>query len=157
MPIKNYTTDVAEERTVSEIMGLLASKGARSIEVNYDQRNRPSAVSFILMLGPEKIPVPLRRPCNFTGVFRAMARQYKDSHARRRFERNLQSMDQARCIAWRIVKDWIAAQMALVEAEQAQVAEVFLPYAVHESGQSMFERFIESYTKVLPQAPLRSP
>ena len=149
MPIKNYTTAIAEDKTVGEIMGLLAGKGARSIQINYDQQNRPDAVSFILAL-PGGFPVPFRLPCNFDGVFKSLARNYKDRGARQRFERNPESMVQARRVAWRIIKDWVAAQLALVEAEQAQMAEVFLPYAVHESGQTMFQRFVENQTKALP-------
>ena len=31
--------------------------------------------------------------------------------------------------------------MALVEANQAEIAEVFLPYAVHNDGQAFFQHF----------------
>jgi hypothetical protein len=45
-------------------------------------------------------------------------------------------------VAWRIVKDWIEAQMAIVEAGQAEMAEVFLPYATIEDGTTtMFRAF----------------
>jgi hypothetical protein len=38
------------------------------------------------------------------------------------------------------VKDWVEAQMALVEAGQAEVAEVFMPYAIDQSsGMTMFQ------------------
>lgn len=32
--------------------------------------------------------------------------------------------------SWRIIKDWVEAQMAITEAGLADVAEVFLPYAI---------------------------
>ena len=41
---------------------------------------------------------------------------------------------QAQKVAWRIIKDWVEAQMAIVEAQMADVAEVFLPYAVTNTG-----------------------
>lgn len=147
MPIKNYTTDIAEERTVGEIMGLLASKGARSIQVVYDDHARPQGVSFMLLIS--EMPVPFKLPCNFDGVFRALASAYRDRHARTRFERNPQSMIHARKVAWRIVKDWIAAQLALIEAEQATMAQVFLPYCVMRGKDTMgeaitmYDRFLE--------------
>lgn len=148
MPIKNYTTEVAEEKTVGEIMGLLASKGARAIRVDYDERNRPTGVQFIIHL--QEQPIPFRLPCNFDGVFRALLRQYKDQWTRKEAEKNPGKRDQARKVAWRILKDWIAAQMALVEAEQAQLAEVFLPYVVQDGGQTLFEYFVEQRCKALP-------
>jgi hypothetical protein len=149
MPIKNYTTEVAEERTVGEIMGLLAAKGARTIQVIYDDRGRPSGVSFMLLL--QEMPVPFRLPCNFEGVFRAIASGYKDRLARSRYERNPASHEQARRVAWRIVKDWVAAQMALVEAEQAALAQVFLPYCVMNSDGmdkaiTMYDKFLDQVT-----------
>ena len=154
MPIKNYTTEVSEERTVGEIMGLLAGKGARSIQVIYDERGRPNGVSFMLII--QEMPIPFKLPCNFDGVFRALANGYKDRYAKARFERNPANKDQARRIAWRIVKDWVAAQLALIEAEQATLAQVFLPYCVMSGAGlgeavTMYDRFLEevSHQKAL--------
>lgn len=154
MPIKNYTTSIGEAQTVGEIIGLLSAKGARSIQITYDDQNRPSGIGFIVML--DSVPIPFKLPCNFEGVFRSIAANYKDRWARQRFERNPESMAQSRRVAWRIIKDWVAAQMAVIEAEQASLIQVFLPYVVQgESGQTMFHRFLEhvSKTKALPSAP----
>ena len=141
MPIKNYTTSIAEEKTVGEIMGILASKGARSIKVDYDNVNRPEAISFVIAI--HDVPIPFRLPCNFDGVFRSLASEYKQSSMRARWERNPENRSRARRIAWRIIKDWVAAQMALIEAGQASVAEVFLPYAQAQDGRTMFQRFVD--------------
>lgn len=147
VPIKNYTTEVAEEKTVGEIMGLLAAKGARSIRIDYDDQNRPMGVSFILVL--HSLPVPFKLPCNFDGVFRALAAAYKDRYAKARWEKNPASMAQARRVAWRIIKDWVAAQMALIEAEQASLAQVFLPYAVSDAKtrRTVFDDFMGTLEK----------
>ena len=144
MGIKNYTTVVAEERTVAEIQTLLSMKGARSIQIDYDDKTRPSSVSFVIVI--QEVPVPFRLPCNFDGVFRAMAREYSSPRARRHFENSSESMAQARRCAWRIVKDWVAAQMALIEAEQATLAQVFLPYAVVSGPDrlTMYDQFMLS-------------
>jgi hypothetical protein len=146
MPIKNYTTGVSEDKTVGEIMGLLAGKGARTIQILYDEKGRPTGVSFILLI--DNWPVPFKLPCNFEGVFNSLAAGYKDHFARSRFKNNPESMAQSRRIAWRIIKDWVAAQMALIEAEQASLAQVFLPYAVVNESPSgaitMYDKFLES-------------
>jgi hypothetical protein len=47
------------------------------------------------------------------------------------------------------VKDWVEAQLALVEAQQAQLAEVFLPYAVMRGGQTAFQAFEASASRLL--------
>ena len=52
----------------------------------------------------------------------------------------LQSKEQARRVAWRIIKDWIDAQLALVEVRLVSLPEVFLPYAVSpRSGRTLYE------------------
>lgn len=154
MPIKNYTTEIPEEKTVGEIMGLLAGKGARSIRVDYDDQNRPIGVSFIVVF--HGVPIPFKLPCNFEGVFKAMADEYVQSGPRYRWERKPESKAQARRVAWRIIKDWVAAQMALIEAEQASLIQVFLPYAMQDEGggRTMYDRFLEHIdkTKALPEA-----
>lgn len=56
---------------------------------------------------------------------------------------------QAEWVAWRILKDWVAAQMALIESGQAQAAQVFLPYATEQSGRTIYELFVENNHKQL--------
>lgn len=128
MPIKNYTTGIAENKTVAEIQDLLARKGANAIQIEYSN-GRPEALRFIIEV--DKIPVPFRLPCNFEGVKRALLKSSKTASLGR-------DQEKYRRIAWRIVKDWIEAQMALIEAEQAAMAEVFLPYVVSDSGRTLY-------------------
>lgn len=152
MPIKNYSTEIAEERTVGEIVGLLSGKGARSVRIDYDEQNRPSGIGFIVE--HDKVPIPFKLPCNFQGVYNALLRDYRTNQAKRQFERNPESMARARRIGWRIVKDWVAAQMAIIEAEQATLIQVFLPYVTQKGGSTVFEQFMEHVekTKCLPEA-----
>jgi hypothetical protein len=140
MSIKNYTTSISEDKTVGEIMGLLAGKGARSIRIDYDELNRPSAVSFTVVI--QDWPVPFKLPCSFDGVFKAMKAE-RTRHVYQ-WERDPKNREQSRRVAWRIIKDWVAAQMALIEAEQASLAQVFLPYAVVNpaSGMTAFDQFM---------------
>jgi hypothetical protein len=53
--------------------------------------------------------------------------------------RSLCTEEQALRVGWRIIKDWVEAQMAIVESELAGVAEVFLPYAVTKSGTTLYK------------------
>ncbi len=46
--------------------------------------------------------------------------------------------------AWRIVKDWVEAQMALVETKMVSTQEVFLPYTVMRDGKTLSQKINEN-------------
>jgi hypothetical protein len=139
MPILNYTTEIDGKRTALEIQGLLSLKGAQRVSVDYDTQGEPIAIEFMISVHSQ--PVWFRLPCNVAGVHKALQNQ--------KIERRYKSEPQARRVAWRIIKDWIEAQLAIVEANQAEVAEVFLPYVIDREGQTMYARFKESQQKQL--------
>jgi hypothetical protein len=129
MPILNYTTKIRPDRTTAEIQRMLGARGARRVTSDY-RDGRIAAISFSLVVGEHE--VDFRLPSNPDGVLRALKAQ--------RVPRNYQNIEHAESVSWRIVKDWIEAQLALVEAQQAQMAEVFMPYAVVR-GRTMFQLF----------------
>jgi hypothetical protein len=129
MAILNYTTSIACEKSIAEIQKCLVKHGANKIVTDY-QNNFPSAVTFCLSLNGQIVGFAL--PANYTGVLSAMK---KDS----RIPRSKCTEEQARKVAWRIVKDWVEAQMAIVEAQLADVTEVFLPYAITKSGNTLYK------------------
>ncbi len=45
-------------------------------------------------------------------------------------------------VCWRIVFNWVQAQIAIIEAEQADIATVFLPYAVMTNQKTVSENFL---------------
>lgn len=49
--------------------------------------------------------------------------------------------DQAERAAWRIVKDWVEAQMALLESAQVEMDQIFLPYMTNARGQTLYELY----------------
>lgn len=49
------------------------------------------------------------------------------------------SNDQARRVAWRILKTWVEAQIAIIEAQLASLAEIMLPYAITKNGNTLFK------------------
>jgi hypothetical protein len=48
---------------------------------------------------------------------------------------------QAERVAWRIIKDWVETQMAILESQMVQMEEIFLPYMVNRQGQTFFEAY----------------
>ncbi len=146
MPILNYTTKIDDHKTVGEIQALLSRKGANSVMVVY-QDGSPQAVSFEFPVN--RYPILFKLPCKFEGVRKAMLAEVKNPATRRRREKDRDFDEQVRRIAWRIVKDWVEAQLALVEAGQAEMSEVFLPYLVAPTGQTLYEAFKDDSPKLL--------
>jgi hypothetical protein len=134
----NYTTEIEPIKTAGEIMGILAAKGAQSIMMDY-QRGEPVALSFKITVGGQE--VDFRLPCNIGGVLKAMQRMNIPPH--------YANEEQAKRTAWRIVKTWVEAQMALIECGQAEIAEVFLPYAITATGQTLFQRIQQNPARML--------
>lgn len=126
MPILNYTTKVSVDQTINDLQKILAKAKANAIMTEYDAQHLPCALSFRVMVNEKELSFCL--PVDVIGVARALKadRQYRDdAHARR--------------VAWRIIKDWVDAQMALIASQQAELAQVFLPYAQNDQGVTLYK------------------
>lgn len=118
MPIKNYTTKVNATKTAAEITMILARFRARRIQQEFDEHGVLVALSFSLSI--EGAEIGYRLPARPEGVLRALKKD--------RVPPRYRNLTHAKSVAWRIVKDWLEAQLALVQAEAAPASEVFLPY-----------------------------
>lgn len=129
MAILNYTTSIESEKSIMEIQKCLVKHGANKIVTDYEN-GEPSAVTFCLMINERIVGYVL--PANYSGVLKAMKSDKKVPNSKC-------TPQQAQRVAWRIIKDWVEAQMAIVEAQLADMAEVFLPYAVTKSGETLYK------------------
>lgn len=132
MPILNYTTKIDAFKTVGEIQSLLAKKGALGVQISFDAEREPEKLFFQIMVNA--VPVNYTLPSRAEGVLKIME---KDRSIPGKFK----NIHQARRVAWRILKDWVEAQMAIVESGLAELPEVFLSYAVNQDGQTFYEHF----------------
>jgi len=121
MPILNYTTTIAAEKSIEEIQRMLVARGAETIVVQY-ANGRPGALFFIIPTPYGK--VPFRLPANIEAITRVMERQRV---------RKQVPLDMAERVAWRIIKDWCKAQMAILETEMVDLEQIFLPYMVSQN------------------------
>ena len=80
----------------------------------------------------------MRLPANVERV-REVLRQQKNNPRNRNRSQIDDSRDQAERVAWRIVKDWLAAQLAILETKMVDVQQVFLPYFLNRQGQTLYE------------------
>ena len=143
MPILNYTTEVPAQQTIAQIIGKLAQKGAQSITQDFMGDGRVKAVSFVLNVGG--MPTRFLLPANTAGVAGVLAKEkpYTNYSKGSREQYRVKQAEQAEKIAWRILKDWIEAQMALIESGQVEPAQVFMPYAQDATGATMFQVWVE--------------
>ena len=127
MPIKNYTTKVSAAQSVAEIVGALAAHGATKIQQDYEA-GRPISVAF--MIDTPAGPRGFRLPSSTDRVASVLSRQkvrVDDAQAER--------------VAWRILRDWVMAQMAILETEMVAMDEIMLPYMLDDQGRTAYELY----------------
>jgi len=145
MGLLNYTTKVSVDTTIGEIQRLLVKAGARSIMVDYDEHGEPVALAFQVQT---KIgQAAYRLPANIDAALTVLLKQHKH----RAGHTATPNRAQAARVGWRILKDWVEAQMALLETRMILLDEVMLPWMVTASGQTVYQLF-EQQQLALPAA-----
>jgi len=129
MPLANYSTSIAAAKTAGEIQGMLAGAGAKAIITEYDDEAYISALAFQVP-GPQG-DLSIRLPVDAQATLKVMQKDGLPSR--------FCTMDHARRVAWRIIKDWLRAQLALLETEMVRMEEIFLPYVITQSGETVYQ------------------
>lgn len=130
MPLLNYTTKVPAQRTVTQISTMLAKKGALEISTTYGNAGQPAGLRWVVNTAHG--PMTFALPVNVYQVYQVLTKQRvmaTNDEAR---------MEQAHRTAWRIIQDWVQAQMALLETEMVQMEEIFLPYML-EGDKTLYQ------------------
>ncbi len=146
MALLNYTTIKKPEETISDIQQMLSRWGVQAIMTEYEGR-QVSSVSFKIQVGDQEMA--FKMPCNWRQVH-AVLKAHNLNRKRKRVGNYMKleklindSEEQAISVAWRIIKDWIEAQLALVEVNMATVPQVFLPYAITRDGRTLAEKVLD--------------
>ena len=145
--LKNYTSTVPASRAMAFIENKLVQNGAKRILKTYDEDGRVEAMCFALNIDGVDVHFKLpARVANCEAVLRA------NLSSRARPETIKKIPDQALRTAWKIVSDWVEAQMAMIELAQIEVMEVFMPY-IFDGKQTYYELVKEKgYKALLPGA-----
>lgn len=134
----NYTTTIDPARTAGECIQRLAVHGATAIGVTYDA-GKPTGLQFAITTTHGMRTYAL--PVNVTGTQKALETAWRQN----RIPRSKASREQAERTSWRVLKDWLEAQLALIEAGVAEMPQVMLPYmVVGEAGETVWTRFLEN-------------
>jgi len=146
MAIKNFTTKIPVTKTIGEIEELLSQHGAKKILKDYDGAGNVISVSFMVTIDNNNIPFKLPIDLN---AWIALLNKAVNEDRKLPF-RYADDSEQARRIGWRVIRDWIDAQMALVETKTVKLDQVFLPY-VYDIGtdQTLYQKFVENKSKFI--------
>lgn len=132
--LKTYTT-IKASRTVAEIQAMLAKAGASGVGLEYSE-GQPAALRFVIDAGMGRQSYSL--PVNSGAVAMVLKQQGEKPRG------TMTAVD----IAWRIVKAWVEAQLAILETEMVTLDQIFLPYMLTDSQgttvyQALKERSLE--------------
>lgn len=134
MPILNYTTQISVDKTSGEIQRLLVENKAKRMLQDFDDRGALTSISFQLETPHGTMTFMLEG--RIERVLEIMKKQPK-------IPVKYRTWDQAARIAWRIQKDWLAAQLAIVQTGMVELAQLFLPYAQCNDGRVLYEKLSE--------------
>ena len=128
MPIKNYTTTIDSFQSLGEIQGALAKNGACKIMIEYEKGGTPVSITF--GLNTPNGPQGFMLEANIQGVEAVFQRQ-----------RVKADRAQAQRTAWRNVRDWVLAQVAIIESGQMQIDEAFFPCICNGKGTTLYQLY----------------
>jgi len=135
MAILNYTTTIDAFKTASEIEHILMKHKAKSVMKEFDG-NSITGLSFLIDTGYNQVPVKL--PVKVSECLEVMKKEKRNG-----IKNIKDSKEQAERVAWRILKDWVEAQMALLDIEMVRMEEIFMPYIIDSQGKTLFEKLEE--------------
>jgi len=144
--LKNYTSGIPVSKSVAYIEQLLARNGVKQIGKHYDG-GRLIGIFFIIEVNGSDVPFKL--PARVAECERVLT---ENLSRRARPETRKKIPQQAERTAWKILSDWIEAQMAMVELSRVELIEIFLPFVWDaDSDKTFFEELKErSFKGLLP-------
>ncbi len=136
--LKNFSTSIEVEKTVTEIERMLVKFGAKKTLKEYDDLGNIVGLAFTVDTMNGEMPIKL--PARIDRIQKVFKVQVSKKLLANRYWDGEWAKAQAARTAWRTIKDWVDAQFALISIEMVKVEEIFLPYAYSASlGQTLFE------------------
>lgn len=141
--IKNYTSSVPADRSITHIETILVGMGATSIAKEYKDGN-VTAITFAIKRG--EYLQPFKLPAKVDPITKLFLSQYK----RPTQTQQQDCRKQAERTAWKNIKEWVELQATMIKLEQVEFMEVFMPYAFSlQHSKTLFELSKESDFKML--------
>ena len=132
---------MSAQQSINEIQQMLIKAGARKLMMDYDDGGNPVNISF--MLEVKGVPLPIRLPARLQKVGLIIYdKAFNDLSPTQ--------LLQVHTTGWANIRDWIEAQLALLQTEMVEIQEIFLPYIVQRGGKTVFEH-MDSVGYLLPE------
>jgi len=145
--MKNKTSIVPAFQSIINIERFLVKRGALNISKHYDTEQRPESIFFQIDIGGKVIPFKL--PANIDACHRILKKEKAAGSLRKISLKNLYI--QAERTAWKLIAEWVEIQMALIDMDQAEFLQVFLPYVHTDDGTTFYETLKKTnFTNLLP-------
>lgn len=127
--IKNFSTEIPVSRTIAEIEKMLPKYGATHIMKEYDGET-PMMLVFAIVT--EHGNMSVRLPVHPDKVLSVFKLQVSNGLLPRKYWDGDWAKEQAHRVAWRIIKDWLDAQLTLLNIQMVKIEEIFLPYIYND-------------------------
>jgi len=138
--IKNYTTQISVEKTIGEIEGLLSRYGAKKILKEYDDNQNIQYLTFMIKFNNGYIPI--RLPSNPEKIIVILNEKADTGKIPKKYKNN---KEQAYRIMWRVILDWIDAQITMIEIGQKNLLQIFLSDVCPiGSEKTLYDKFLEN-------------
>lgn len=148
MNLKNYTSSVAANTTISYIETYLAECGVSGITKEFKE-GQPIAVVFHVDVGDRTYSI--RLPARVDEVQEFLYREYISSRKNPRASVTKESFrEQAARTAWKIQQDWVQVQMSLIKLKQADFLQVFMAF-LWDGSRSYYDQLKSGGFKALPE------
>lgn len=151
MKLKNYTSEVAAITSMGKIERYLVDAGATDISKKYED-GICTAIRFrILRKTPDAphlgAPMFFELPAQVGACYKVLFAEVKRPQA----DTKTRIRQQAERTAWKIIADWVQIQLSMIELEQAELIQLFLPYVFDPNTEKTFyEQLKTSGFKQLP-------
>jgi hypothetical protein len=143
--LKNYTSEVPAITSMGKIERCLVEAGATDISKKYVD-GVCSAMTFRIAVNnmPVFFMLPARVDACFKTLWGSMTGRGQNQADKKKW------MAQAERTAWKIISDWIEIQLSMIQLEQAELLQIFLPYAYDPmTDTTLYDRVKESGFKML--------
>lgn len=138
------STDVPAARSISQITDALREAGALTVQTTYTGK-QTTGLAFSLQGGSGVYNFVM--PVRSAAIFERLNSSRRGEHMRKKCSEG--DRNDAERIAWRQLFRWVEAQLAHIDLEQGEAEQVFMPYMVTTSGETVYALFKASEQKRL--------
>lgn len=126
--LKNYTSTVPAATSMSRIEQYLVNAGATDISKKYDENKTCNSITFRMMINVQ--PLFFQITAQVQACYKVLYAEVKRPSP----STKQTVLAQSERTAWKIISDWVEIQLSMVQLEQAELLQIFLPYVYNPAA-----------------------